>query len=233
MLFEILAYSIGFRYYLWLRKRTHDPISEEHRWWIFIGAALGGWAGSHLLGILEDPPKLIPFNWLRLLADKTVAGGLLGGLIGVESVKKYLGIRTSSGDLMTFPLLLAIGIGRIGCHLAGMADGTQGLPTTLPWGVDFGDGIPRHPTALYEIMALMAIATGLLWAERKGPLPNGWRFRFFMVGYLLWRLLVEFLKPGWTIPGLGLSSIQVAVLGGLMYYVYLFSASSRSPAASK
>ena len=47
-------------------------------------------------------------------------------------------------------------IGRWGCHFAGLADGTYGVPTTLPWGVDYGDHIARHPVALYESGAMAA-----------------------------------------------------------------------------
>lgn len=35
-------------------------------------------------------------------------------------MKKRLGIRTSSGDLMVFPLLLGLAIGRLGCHFSGL-----------------------------------------------------------------------------------------------------------------
>jgi prolipoprotein diacylglyceryltransferase len=53
-------------------------------------------------------------------------------------------------------------VGRIGCFLTGLADNTYGTPTGLPWGVDFGDRIHRHPTQLYEIAFLM-ILIPLLW----------------------------------------------------------------------
>jgi phosphatidylglycerol---prolipoprotein diacylglyceryl transferase len=46
--------------------------------------------------------------------------------------------------------------------VGGLAGHTDGNPTTLPWGVNFGDGIPRHPTQLYEIAFLAAWTTVLL-----------------------------------------------------------------------
>jgi phosphatidylglycerol:prolipoprotein diacylglycerol transferase len=144
----------------------------------------------------------------------------LGGLVGVELTKKRLGIKTSSGDLMVFPLLLGLGIGQLGCHLSGLTDGTFGTPTSLPWGIDFGDGISRHPTNLYEIGLLAALA--LLYALECGrPLPNGRRFKLFLASYLLFRLLVEFLKTA-ALPGLGLTAIQWACVPGLGYYVWLW-----------
>ena len=72
------------------------------------------------------------------MGNKTIVGGFVGGLIGVELVKKRIGITTSSGDLMVYPLILAMIIGRTGCFLGGLEDGTFGIATTLPWGIDFG-----------------------------------------------------------------------------------------------
>ena len=38
--------------------------------------------------------------------------------------------------------------------LAGLHDDTYGLPTALPWGIDLGDGVPRHPAPLNDIPRL-------------------------------------------------------------------------------
>ncbi|MBL7818772.1 MAG: prolipoprotein diacylglyceryl transferase [Saprospiraceae bacterium] len=219
---EILAYSLGYRYYAYLRRHTVDPISESDRLWIFIGAAFGGFLGGHLVGIVERPDDWAKgLDWLYFMGNKTILGGLLGGLIGVEFTKKQIGVTASSGDLMTYPLIVGMVIGRIGCHLEGLEDGTYGLPTTLPWAMDFGDGIWRHPVNLYEILFLTALGVGLRWLERKHPLSMGSRFRLFMVGYLSWRFVLEYIKPAyfWSF---GLSSIQVTVLMGLLYYRDVF-----------
>jgi prolipoprotein diacylglyceryltransferase len=95
---------------------------------------------------------------------------------------------------------------------------TYGIASTLPWAVDFGDGIRRHPTQLYEIAFL--IMTGiLLWNLRRRWLPSGSLFRLFMASYLFFRFGVEFLKPrDFRVVGL-LSPIQVASLAGAMVAV--------------
>ncbi|UYZ63782.1 prolipoprotein diacylglyceryl transferase [Hymenobacter weizhouensis] len=224
LLLEVLAYSGGFRLYQYLRTRTQDLISDEHRLLIFVGCATGGLLGSRVLGLLEHPELLghPPGGWVYYLTNKTIVGGLLGGLIGVELTKRHLGITASSGDLMVFPILLGMSIGRLGCHLSGLEDGTFGTATALPWGIDFGDGVARHPTNLYEIGWLVLLGAGLWLLERRRPLPNGWRFRLFMVGYLLFRLLVEFIKPTPAPAGWGLTAIQWACVAGLGYYVWLF-----------
>src|SRR5690606_17682368 len=104
--------------------------------------------------------------------------------------------------------------GRIGCFLAGLEDGTYGIATSLPWAVDYGDGILRHPTQLYEIATLLAIGGWILYRMRK-PYVNGYLFRSFMFLYLLMRFLIEFIKPSEGYY-LGLSAIQVASLIGLI-----------------
>ena len=222
LVFEILAYSLGYRFYAYLRSKTHDPISEGDRMWIFIGAAFGGFLGGHILGILERPDDWSKgVNWLYFMGNKTILGGLLGGLIGVEFTKKRIGVTTSSGDLMTFPLIFAMIIGRLGCHLEGLEDGTFGNPTTFFMGMNFGDGILRHPVNLYEIIFLAALGFFIKILDKNTPLSNGSHFRLFMIGYLCWRFVLEWLKPAyfWSF---GLSSIQVAALLGLVYYRAVF-----------
>lgn len=224
LLCEVLAYSLGYRLYNRLRNPAQDRISTENRLWIFVGAATGALLGSRVLGLLEHPNLLLhpPGGFIYYFTNKTIVGGLLGGLIGVELTKKHLGVRASSGDLMVYPLLLGMGLGRVGCFLSGLEDGTYGTATVLPWGLDFGDGVRRHPTNLYEILFLLALGLGLWLLERRRPLPDGWRFRLFLASYLLFRLLVEFIKPTPPLLGLGLTAIQWACVAGLGYYTWLF-----------
>jgi phosphatidylglycerol:prolipoprotein diacylglycerol transferase len=145
--FEILAYTAGYQLYRRNRARTGDFLPDEQRWVIIAAAAIGALFGSRILGILEQAPRLT-ITWRTFLqpGGKTIVGGLLGGWIAVEGTKRFRNIHSRTGDLFVVPLCLGIAVGRIGCFLAGLADDTYGTPTTLPWGIDFGDGIPRHPT---------------------------------------------------------------------------------------
>jgi phosphatidylglycerol---prolipoprotein diacylglyceryl transferase len=223
LIFEVLAYSIGYRYYVFLRKKTTDLISDEGRLWIFIGAALGAFLGSHILGVLENPSQWPKLNFTYFMGNKTIVGGLLGGLIGVEITKKIINIKTSSGDLMTFPIILALSIGRIGCFAEGLEDGTFGIPTTMPSGINFGDGLQRHPTQLYEISFLILLGTALYSTKKRLKLANGAEFKIFIVSYLSFRFLIEFIKPN-EFFGFGICSIQIVCIFGLLYYwkVWLF-----------
>ena len=205
------------------------------------GAAIG----SRLLFWLEDPP----LTWRNLqnpaylAGGKTIVGALAFGLLTVELTKRYIGLRQSTGDLYAIPLALGIAIGRIGCFLTGLSDNTYGTPTTLPWAVNFGDAIPRHPTQLYEIAFLVLLIPILyrvlnkivilsgavtqrseVTVQSKDRYPRsesaprpGDAFKFFMVAYMSFRLLCDFLKPYPRIF-LGLGGIQWACVLILLYY---------------
>jgi phosphatidylglycerol---prolipoprotein diacylglyceryl transferase len=138
-------------------------------------------------------------------------------LIGVETVKKILGEKSSSGDLFTYPLILAIIIGRVGCFSSGLAEPTFGNPSNVFWAMDLGDGVPRHPVALYEIIFLCAIWILLRVVERRYTFESGLLFKLFMISYLTFRLVIESIKPYQPVV-VGISSIQLACIGGLIYY---------------
>ena len=217
---ETLGMFIGFRYFLYLRKQRGDQINQPNRLWAIIGAIFGALFGSRLLGALENPPGLLQTGniLLYIYQSKTIVGGLLGGLIGVELVKKIIGERQSTGDLFVYPLILAMIIGRIGCFSMGIYEETYGIPTSLPWGMKLGDGIYRHPVSLYEIIFLLVLWSLLIMINRRYHLVSGATFKLFMIGYLLFRLLLDFIKPGYHYA-FGLGSIQLACLTGLLYYL--------------
>lgn len=219
LILEALAYAVGFRLYLRERKRAGDFLDDSARWSLIVAVVLGAALGSKLLHHLASParvaahwgePDFLPF----LLGGKTIVGALLGGWIAVEGTKRALGIRRSTGDLYALPLAIGIAVGRVGCLLAALEDGTHGVATSLPLAIDFGDGIARHPVRLYEILGLALIA--LVLARRPAFLAaEGARFRFFLAAYLALRISLDFLKPAER--ALGLSGIQWAALLGLAW----------------
>jgi phosphatidylglycerol---prolipoprotein diacylglyceryl transferase len=219
-LFEFLGIFIAFRYYLFLKKKSGDIIEQFNRLYVIIGATLGAVIGSRILGAFEDVPRWIsaPSFWLYLYGNKTLVGGLLGGLAGVEIIKKLIGERNKTGDLFVFPLLLGMIIGRIGCFSAGVYEETYGLPTSLPWAMDLGDGICRHPVTLYEIAFLMSLWLTLFIIKNKNSLADGALFKIFLVSYLCFRFFLDFIKPGWRYF-LNLGTIQLACIAGILYFV--------------
>ena len=219
LVFETAAYFIAFRVYLAGRRRAGDVVPDATRWSLITAAAIGAVLGSRILFWLEDPrltlAHLLDPNPAFLIGGKTIVGGLLGGWLAVELTKRFLGVRTATGDLLAVPLAVGIAVGRIGCFLTGLDDHTYGVASSLPWAVDLGDGVRRHPTALYESLAMLPLAIVL----RRAQLARGGdRFKLFMVSYLTFRLLVDALKPG--IAFAGLTSIQWACAAALGYYAH-------------
>src|SRR6185437_16040454 len=166
--FEGLGYVVGYLLYRRARTRWGDALNEERRWMVIAAAAVGALVGSRLLGLAEMAPALgISWHDLLLPGGKTIVGGLLGGWLAVELAKRAMGLRARTGDLFAVPLCIGIAVGRIGCFFAGLADDTYGRATSLPWGVDFGDGLKRHPTQLYEIVFLALLAWALTRMARR------------------------------------------------------------------
>lgn len=272
LFFEALSYVVAFYVYLKLRRRFGDPIVTPLRWAAVAAAVAGAALGAKLLFWLEDPHLTLEnlHNPAYFVGGKTIVGALAGGLITVELMKRYIGLGTSTGDLYAIPLALGIAIGRMGCFLTGISDNTYGIPTNLPWGINFGDGVPRHPTQLYEIAFLLLLIPILyrtlqkivipsaavtkrseVTAKSRDPYPiksavsvpippmsndeqpttlslkagsltpasflPGDAFKLFMISYMTFRLLADFIKP-YPRLFLGLGGIQWACVLTLVYY---------------
>lgn len=214
--FETLAFFVGIRVYYYHRKGITDSISDTNRLWILLGAMIGALIGSRVIAFLETPSEMANQTFISFYQNKTVAGGFLGGLFGVELFKKIIGIKTASGDIYVIPIIVALFIGRIGCFSMGIAEPTYGNETTLFTGMNLGDGKLRHPVALYE-MAFMVVLFILFRKIKNVDLINGDRFKLFMVAYFLYRFCVEFIKP-YEPLFLHLSSIQWSSIFIFIYY---------------
>jgi phosphatidylglycerol---prolipoprotein diacylglyceryl transferase len=223
--FEWAGIFIGARLYLRTSRTSLVELGKTRNYAVIFGCILGAAIGNkavHWLqradqwGLLREQP------WL-LLQGQSIVGGLLGGLIGVEIAKRCVGLRESTGDRFVAPILIGLIIGRVGCLIAGLHDDTYGVATTLPWGVDLGDGIARHPTAIYD----MLFAAGMLLALRVWGAPlerePGLKFKLMLAAYLAWRLAIDSLKP---VPHEfvgGLSGIQLVAAAALVVYLPLLA----------
>lgn len=215
--FESLGYFCGARIYFSGRRRDKMTLpSVRETAWLFLGCIFGALAGSKLLAWAESPSVYWAHreNSGVFIAGKSIVGGLLGGWLGVELVKRIQARPSSMGDGFVFPLVIGTAIGRMGCFLTGLSDDTYGTPTRLPWGVDFGDHIQRHPTQIYEILFVLAFGA-VLYRLRGRLRVRGELFRAYLLGYFSFRFLVEFIKPV-EVLAVGLSAIQFASLAGVV-----------------
>ena len=178
-------------------NQRNEPRDGEPRalYPIVLAAFLGGLLGAKLPIVLMN--LRFGWSWQALLAGRTIVGGLVGGTLGVIIIKRILGIRGRYGNKLAAPVALGMAVGRIGCLLAGCC---AGVPTTLPWGVDFGDGILRHPTQLYESLFCLS-AFIMLQRARRTALP-GHLLSAYFAAYFTFRFLMEFLRPHPVVAGL-------------------------------
>jgi phosphatidylglycerol:prolipoprotein diacylglycerol transferase len=220
VLFELCAYVAGFLLMARARRTQGDAVDSDGRWRLSAAALLGAAVGSKLVHWGEHLPELLAHgDALAWMGGKSIVGGLIGGTLAVEVTKSVMRVEARTGDVLVVPLCVSMMIGRVGCFVSGLADDTYGTPTALPWGVDFGDGIPRHPTQLYEIVFLALLAF-LLSRRRALGWAAGERFDAFFCAYLAFRVGVDFLKPYASVPaGFGLAATQWAALGGILWRV--------------
>ena len=172
-----------------------------------LGAALGGYLAGSLVSFAGPSPS----------PSHSIAGVLAGAIVGVEGYKALRGIKTSTGGVFAGPLALGIVIGRWGCLFAGLPDDTYGTPTRLPWGVDLGDGVSRHPVEIYESLAMAAfLALCLAGLSRRAPWAMRRGFYVFAAWYGAQRFAWEFLKP-YPRLAFGLDLFQFVALGLVLY----------------
>ena len=171
----------------WLGRRPRTPLRDPG---YFIALGTGAIAGALLFGSLNMG---LAGHWAL---GHSIAGAIAGGVIAVEAFKLIFGIRGSTGAQFVAPLAAGIAVGRLGCFFAGLPDFTYGTPTALPWGVDFGDGIARHPVQLYESAAmLLFLLIYLREISRGSELFRTHGFYLFVGWYACQRFAWEFLKP--------------------------------------
>jgi len=178
-----LAHFVTRRYFTSARTPLRDP-------GYFIALAGGAIVGALLFGSLN----LSLAGFFQI--GHSIAGAVAGGIVGVELFKLATGIRGSTGGPFVAPLALGIAVGRLGCFFAGLPDYTYGTPTRLPWGVDFGDGIERHPVQLYESAAMLAfLILYLRGLAADSQLVRRQGFYLFVGWYGVQRFVWEFLNP--------------------------------------
>jgi len=184
---------------------------------VFI-AAVGGIVGSKIYYLIENFGRVIddPIGMIFSGSGLVFLGGLMGGTLGVTWVIQKQNLNwLKMSDIVAPLLILGYGIGRIGCFLVG---DDYGIPTHLPWGVSFVNGLPPttyqsfqfnypwisldgfelglltvYPTQLMETV-LAVFIFGYLWSRREKIGFEGQLFFTYLVFAGLERFFIEFIR---------------------------------------
>ncbi len=110
-----------------------------------------------------------------------------------------------------------MGVGGLACFVGGCC---YGIPTSLPWAVDFGDGVTRHPTQLYEF-AFHATAAAVLFTLQQRQLLRDQLIKLYIIAYLAFRFATEFIRPE-QVLWVGLTGYQLASLALIPPFILLW-----------
>ncbi len=152
-----------------------------------ILAAVGFSAGA--IGAKVTQSLFSGFSSNISQTGRALFGGLVVGWLAVETTKRVLGIRRSTGDLFALALPAGEAVGRIGCFLNPCCVGTK---YDGPLAV-FQLGELRHPTQLYSSATALVLLAVLLYLRprltREGDL-----FKAYLIGFGFTRFFLEFIR---------------------------------------
>jgi phosphatidylglycerol:prolipoprotein diacylglycerol transferase len=187
-------------------------LNDQYAWDIVVAAVIGGILGAKLYywGLYH--------TWDALFSRSGLVwyGGLMGGSLAciINGWRLKVPLRFSM-NLAAPALAVGYALGRVGCFLV---QDDYGIPTDLPWGMRFPEGLPPttaanlarwgievppdvspfevlavHPTQLYEAAAMLLVFA-LLWRLRHSPRALGWLFGLYLALYGAERFLMEFIR---------------------------------------
>jgi phosphatidylglycerol:prolipoprotein diacylglycerol transferase len=228
VLFDALAWFAAGLAGLWLTRVKHVRFPSAPAPLPYAAVALlGAGTGAVAFGSAN--------LWLsgQTGLGRSIEGAIAGGILAVEFYKRHTGIETRTGAKFALPLAVGIAVGRLGCFFAGLDDFTYGTSTALPWGHDFGDGIPRHPVQLYESAAMLAAAVLYVQAVLRHSefvIANGF---YLVVGfYGLQRFAWEFIKPYGTLIG-SFTLFHILSVAFVAYAVFMIATAPRRAAGDR
>jgi len=190
--------------WMWFVKRARsmglpaDPVFNLAFYTLLVGLL-----GAKLGLVIVDLPYFLenPRNLLGIIrsAGVLMAGITAGAVAFVLYARKHRLPLRDLGDAIAAPLVLAQGIGRLGCFAAGCCWGVE----TSSWcAVRFTEqaareqtgvplDIPLVPVQLFEAVFDLALALVLTLLWRRRPRPAGTVFWIYLITYGLGRGVLE------------------------------------------
>jgi len=176
-----------------LTRHFQDRLDKRRYYAMQAITAVCALLGAKLAVLFGD--ALWPFEefhqWGALLGGgRSLAGALLFGFLGAEAAKPLLRYDIPPNDRFAIILPFSIGVGRIGCLIVGCC---RGVPWDGPWAITYGDGIPRHPVPVYEMLFhwIMGFVLIALWRRQ---ILFGRLFALYLACYGVFRFFSEFLR---------------------------------------
>ena len=181
-----------------IKRGANAPISTQQLDDLLFYGVLGVVLGGRLGYVLFYKPDYYLLHPLEIFYVWEGGMAFHGGFVGVMAamwlyVRKH-GIRWLAVMDFLAPLTpIGLGAGRLGNFINAEL---WGRATDVPWAVTFPqhDLLPRHPSQLYQFALEGVVLFLLLWIYSSKPRPTGAVSGLFLIGYGLFRFLVEFVR---------------------------------------
>ena len=213
----IILLSIWFASEAAERGAKRLGLRSDHIYNLALIASVAGLLGARLGYVLEHfslyqayPAQIIALDLNTLSATWGALAALLAGYAYAR--RKDIAQRRLL-DALTPGLLVLAG----GLALADLASGDgYGLPVSLPWSIELW-GAARHPTQVYQLIAVGIIALVVLKIDR---VFDGLRFGLSIALYAAARLIIEAFRGDSAVIN-GVRTAQVWSLLGLLAALWL------------
>lgn len=217
----LVALGVAIAGYGAVRTAIRERMDVGATFVLLAAIAAAGFSGAWITFGAVELARTGTFDAIRGGGGLVFFGAPIGGTLCALWLGPRLGLDAARLADGSVPFLaLGHALGRVGCLLGGCCyggafDGPWAIVYTHPLAPAAHPAIARHPTQLYEALALFAIATVFALAGRSGR--AGTRAGLYAATYCALRFVVELFR-GDAIRGVwgaGLSTSQAISVAGL------------------